>query len=144
MIRTFLAFALGIAITFAGFTFAGHTGHTKAKVKTLSVRDVLEKLNGKDVKVTMLEVTIEAGQSSAPHRHPGPVFGYVLEGDYEWGLNDQPVKTLKVGDTFYEPTRSLHRVSRNPSATTRTRLLAAMLHPRDTKQLVIPEPAKME
>jgi quercetin dioxygenase-like cupin family protein len=59
------------------------------------------------------------------------VFGYVIEGEYEWAINDQPVKKLKAGDTFFEPTLSLHRGSRNPSDKTKTRLLALILMPRD-------------
>jgi Cupin domain len=37
-----------------------------------------------------------------PHRHPGPIFGYVLEGVFELALDNQPVRTLKAGETFYE------------------------------------------
>ena len=73
-----------------------------------------------------------------PHRHPGPIFGYVLEGEFELGLDDEPVKTLKAGETFYEPSGALHRVSRNPSTKTKTRVLAVILHPRDAKEIVTP------
>ena len=66
------------------------------------------------------------------------MFAYVLEGEYEWAIKDQPAKRLKAGDTFYEPAMCLHRVSRNPGKTV-TRLLVVMLHPRDAKELVIPE-----
>src|SRR5580693_7709777 len=69
----------------------------------------------------------------------------IAEGEYEWAIDDQPVKKLKVGDTFYEPTMCLHRVSKNPSDKTKTRVLAVLLVPRDTKELSIPEkPAKKE
>ena len=142
MTRTFLTLAIAIGV--GTMTLSAHEKHGNAKVTTLSARDVVEKLDGKAARVTMVEVTIEPGQSSAPHRHPGPVFGYVLEGEYEWAIDDQKAKTLEVGETFYEPTGSLHRVSRNPSAKTKTRVLAVVLHPRDAKQLVIPEPAKKE
>ena len=84
-------------------------------------------------------MTLEAGQASAPHRHPGPVFGYVLEGEYEWAIDDNPAKVLKAGDTFYEPTGCLHRVSKNPSDKNKTRVLAVVLHPQDAKDIVIPE-----
>jgi quercetin dioxygenase-like cupin family protein len=143
--RITLGLAGGVFLAIGGLTLAqqgGHGDHGQAKVTVLSARDVAEKLDGKDTKVTTVEVTLEPGQSSPPHRHPGPVFGYILEGEYEWGLNDQPVKKLKAGDTFYEPTGSLHRVSRNPSGKGRTRVLAVLLHSRDAKQLVLPEPAK--
>jgi quercetin dioxygenase-like cupin family protein len=132
---------LVMALAFSGLMLGQQAGHVKPAIKVISEKDIAEKVDGKDSKAAMVEVTLEAGQSSPPHRHPGPVFGYVLEGDYEWGLNDLPVKLLKVGDTFYEPTGSLHRVSRNPGKT-RTRILATLVVPRDAKGLSTPEPAK--
>ena len=50
------------------------------------------------------------------------------------------MKTLKAGDTFFEPTMVLHRVGRNPAADAKTRLIVTMVHPANAKQLVIPEP----
>src|SRR5271165_3852046 len=107
-----------ILVALGRLVLADHDTYGKAKVRTISAQDVVEKVDGKAAKVTTVEVTIEPGQSSPPHRHPGPVFGYVLEGEYEWAIDDQPAKTLKVGDTFYEPTGCLHRVSKNPSTRT--------------------------
>lgn len=132
---------LAIVLGFAGLMFAGHEGQGKVTVKVISEKDIVEKINDKEGKATTVEVRLEPGQSSLPHRHPGPVFGYILEGEYEWGLNDLPVKLLKTGDTFYEPTGSLHRISRNPGKT-RTRLLAILLVPRDAKSISTPEPTK--
>jgi quercetin dioxygenase-like cupin family protein len=141
MNRPFSALLALAALAVAGMTLADHDGHGKGKGnrKTLSQRDIAEKIHGKKSRVTTIEVTLEPGESSPPHRHPGPVFGYVLEGDYEWAIDDQPSRTLKVGDTFYEPTGCLHRVSKNPSGKTRTRVLAVLLHPQDVKDLAIPE-----
>ena len=104
--------------------------------------DVKEKLDGKDAKATTVELALEPGQAGTPHRHPGPVFGYVLEGEYELGIDDQPSKVLKAGETFYEATGCLHRVSKNPAAKGNTRVLAVVLHPRDARQITIPEPKK--
>lgn len=111
-------------------------------VRPLAARDIAEKLDGKQTKATAVEVTLEPGQVEAQHRHPGPGFGYVLEGEYEWAIDDQPAKILKVGETFYEPGGCLHRVSKNPSAKNKTRIMAWVLHPRDAKEIVIPEPKK--
>ena len=86
--------------------------------------------------------TLKPGQKDTPHRHTGPVFGYVLEGEYEHAINDDRVTTYKAGDTFYEPSGSVHRVARNPSAKNTTRLLAVILHPRDTKEVTVPEKGK--
>ena len=64
-----------------------------------------------------------------------------LEGEYEWAIDDHPARVLKAGEAFYEPGGCLHRVSRN-SGQGKTRVLAWVLHPRDAKALVIPEPKK--
>ena len=61
----------------------------------------------------------------------------MLEGEYEWAIDDQPAGVLKAGETFYEPGGCLHRVSRN-SGKVKARVLAWVLHPRDAKDLVIP------
>jgi quercetin dioxygenase-like cupin family protein len=125
-----------------GVTLAQHGEHGKGGVKTLSQKDITEKIDGKKAMATTVEVTLGPGESGAPHRHPGPAFGYVLEGEYEWAIDDNPTRTLKVGDTFYEPTGCLHRVSRNPSKEGKTRILAVVLHPADVKDIVIPEKDK--
>ena len=140
MNRTFLAFAV-CAFGVGGMTLARHDEKGGAKVTQLSRRDIVEKLDGRDAKVTVEEVAIEPGGQVVPHRHTGPVFGYVLEGEYEHALNDEPVTTYKAGDTFYEPSGCVHRVTRNPSARTKTRLLAVILHPRDAEKVTVPEEA---
>jgi quercetin dioxygenase-like cupin family protein len=142
MIRTLLTLAagasVGVAVTFASH----HDRHEAVKVTQLSQRDIVEKLDGKAASATVKEVTFEPGQTDSPHRHAGPVFGYVLEGEYEHAIDAEPIKTYKAGDTFYEPSGSVHRVARNPSGKTRTRLLAVILHPRDAKEVTVPEAKK--
>jgi quercetin dioxygenase-like cupin family protein len=139
MIQTLLTLAAGIGVGVAVTFAADHDHHKSVKVTQLSKRDIIEKLDGKAASATVVEVTIEPGKEDAPHHHTGPVFGYVLEGEFEHALDDEPVKTIKAGDTFYEPTGSVHRVARNPSGKTRTRLLAVILHPRDIKETTVPE-----
>ena len=140
MIRTLLTLAAGIGV---GVAVAFAADHDKAvKVTQLSQRDIIEKLDGKAASATVVEVTFEPGQKDSPHRHTGPVFGYVLEGEYEHALDDEPVKKYKAGDTFYEPSGSVHRVARNPSKTAKMRLLAVILHPRDAKEVTVPEKGK--
>jgi quercetin dioxygenase-like cupin family protein len=111
-------------------------------VKTIAARDIKKKLDGKDAKVTVVEVTIAPGKSGLPYRHPGPGFAYVVEGEYELGIDDQPTKTFKAGETLYKPTGCLHRVSKNPGAKEKTHLTVFVLHPRDAKEVAIPEQNK--
>jgi quercetin dioxygenase-like cupin family protein len=140
--RVIPAFTVCITIAVGGMSLAQHTGKDQVKVTQLSQREIIEKLDGKHAKATMEVVTIEPGQKDSAHRHVGPVFGYVLEGEYEHALDDGPVKTYKTGDTFYEPSGSVHRVAQNPSGTNGTRLLAVILHPRDAKQVTVRESNK--
>src|SRR5438132_1432908 len=87
----------------AAAAHAPHGEHGKPEnVKVLSVREIAEKIDGKKSTATTVEVTLQPGQASSPHRHPGPAFGYVVEGEYDWAIDDKPVQTLKVGETFYE------------------------------------------
>jgi quercetin dioxygenase-like cupin family protein len=142
MVRTLLVLAAGACIAVVGVPARGHDEKGEVKRAVLSATDVAEKLDGKEARATTVELTMGPGQSSAPHRHPGPVFGYVLEGEYEWAVDEQPARVLKAGETFYEPTGCLHRVSKNPSAKNKTRVLAVVLHPRDAKQIAVPEAKK--
>jgi len=141
MIREVLVLGAGISLAAVGVTAAQHEENHSGSVKTLACQDIVEKVDGKGAKATAVEVTLEAGQAGAPHRHPGPVLGYVLGGEYEWAIDDQPAKILKVGETFYEPAGCLHRVSKNPGRA-KTRVLAWVIHPRDAKNLAIPEAEK--
>ena len=137
MTRSLLALVVGIGAI--GLGLGDDPG--KPKVSTVSERDIAEKVDGKQAKATAVEVTLEPGQASASHRHPGPVLGYVLEGEYEWAIDDDESKVLKAGETFYEPAGCLHRVSKNPGKV-KTRLVAVVLHPRDAKQVAVPEAKK--
>src|SRR3954454_24647792 len=142
MIRTMFMLAAGIGVGVV-VTFAADQDHHEAvKVTQLSQRDIIEKLDGKATSATVVEVTFEPGQKNSPQHHTRPVSAYVLEGEYGHALDDEPVKTYKAGDTFYEPSGSVHRVARNPSGKTRTRLLAMILHSRDTKETTVPEKGK--
>ncbi|MCE9557094.1 MAG: cupin domain-containing protein [Planctomycetes bacterium] len=141
MTRSLMMLAMGVAIwTGAGIEAHGH--EDGEQVKVLSVHNVKEKLDGKDAAVTVVEVIIEPGKAGLSHRHPGSAVVYVMEGEYELGIDDQPTKIYKAGETFCEPAGVLHRVSKNPAAKGRTRLIAVVLHPRDAKQVAVPEPTK--
>jgi quercetin dioxygenase-like cupin family protein len=49
-------------------------------------------------------VTIPPGDAGAgPHRHSGPVFGYVLEGEILFELEGQPPYPITAGEAFWEP-----------------------------------------
>lgn len=89
-------------IAVAGFSLAEEKKDRASgpEVKVLSAVDVDEKVNGKAARASTVEVTFEPGASSSPHRHPGPVFGYVIEGEFEFRIEGKPKQTLKAGKWF--------------------------------------------
>ncbi|WP_336216299.1 cupin domain-containing protein [Nonomuraea sp. LPB2021202275-12-8] len=38
-----------------------------------------------------------------PHRHSGPAFGYVLEGEMLFELEGEPERVIRAGEAFWEP-----------------------------------------
>lgn len=137
----FLIGLLGLAITLCAKGDEPHDISSHIKI----LQSVEVKTHASEpMKSTTLIVEFAPGESHPPHRHPGPVFGYVLEGTLEFAIDDEPVKTLKAGEAFHESSMVLHRVGKNPDQKKSTKLLVVMLHPKDAKQLVIPEPAKKD
>ena len=41
--------------------------------------------------------------STPPHRHSGPVFGYMLEGEMTFELEGEPERVIRAGEAFWEP-----------------------------------------
>jgi quercetin dioxygenase-like cupin family protein len=103
---------------------AGEDARARSVPREL-LRHALPDLEGKEVSV--VTVTYPPGASSRPHRHPGPVVGYVLEGELVMQMEGQPPVTYRVGDVFYENPGQVHAVSRNASTRKPARLLAVCI-----------------
>jgi len=89
------------------------------------LRQTLPDVPGKQA--TILIVSYEPGQTSAPHRHPGSVFAYVLEGSVVSQLEGAPAQTYTQGQSWYEPPRARHLESRNASDRHPAKLLVWLL-----------------
>jgi quercetin dioxygenase-like cupin family protein len=78
-----------------------------------------------DWEVTVSYVDYAPGRVGAPHRHPGFVLAYVLEGAVVAKISEQgEERTYTTGQMFYEQPGATHEVSRNASQTQPARLLA--------------------
>src|SRR5262245_30516941 len=97
------------------------TSRSPARV---ALSQALPPLDGHRLEATVVEVTYGPGQSSAPHRHPCPVIGYVIEGEYRTQSGAEPAAVYRAGQTFYEAPDAVHRVSANASADRPVRFLA--------------------
>lgn len=63
-----------------------------------------------------------------PHRHPGPAFGYVLEGEMLFELEGEPERVIKAGETFWEPGGDvIHYQDGNNRTDSRSRYLVTMM-----------------
>lgn len=70
--------------------------------------DVLSQANVEHVPgpadVTTVLVTLPPGSAgSPPHRHPGPVFGYLISGEMRFEVEGEPERILRAGEAFWEP-----------------------------------------
>ena len=84
-----------------------------------------------DWEVTVSHVDYAPGRVGAPHRHPGFVLAYVLEGAVIAKISGQgEEKTYTVGQMFYEQPGAMHEVSKNASQTEPAKLLALILAPK--------------
>ena len=51
-----------------------------------------------------IQVTLPPGSPGLPpHRHSGPAFGYVVEGEVRFELEGEPERVVHAGETFWEP-----------------------------------------
>lgn len=79
--------------------------------------------------VTTLLVEIPpGGRGLPPHRHSGPVFGYMLEGEMKFELEGEPERVIRAGEAFWEPGGDLiHYQDANNLEDATTRFVVVML-----------------
>lgn len=125
--RDFLTASLmGLAASF----IATHEANAAVTARPLAQKATpAVNLDGWQISAT--EVTYPPGESSAQHRHPGFVIGYVLEGQYKFAVNNDAPTVLAAGQMFFESFDApgqVHAVSGNASTTVTTRILAIVFH----------------
>jgi quercetin dioxygenase-like cupin family protein len=122
--------ATALSALAAGNSFS--LGQEPAPASASKVTKLLQKDLPADAneEVTVVTVDYAPGAGSEAHRHPGPVIGYVLEGEVEIEVDSKdagdgtPLKTFRAGEIFFEPQGAVHKVSRNASKTKPARILA--------------------
>jgi len=142
ILRTFLALcvsaAAAVAITTSSAQAPAATA-PRAGGPTELFRTALPDAPGKQLVVVELTIAPkQAGQPASPgHRHPGSVYVYVTEGTARFGVEGQPVKEVKTGESFFEPPGALHNVMESASATAGAKAIAVMIVP-DGAPLTLP------
>jgi quercetin dioxygenase-like cupin family protein len=123
-----------LAVAVAAPAFAHPVGETV----TPNFNQAIPNIPGKSL-VTVV-VDYAPGAASVPHLHAKSAFIYafVVSGEIESKVNDEPTRTYKAGESFFEPPGSTHAVSRNASKTKPAKLLAVFVVDSADKALTTP------
>jgi len=113
-----------VAALFASHNAQADAAHSEAKVTPL-MRQPLPDYPGKEG--VLITVEYAPGYVGGAHRHPGPLFIYVLQGSIEMQMARGELRGLRSGDTFYEDSKDVHGVGRNVSQTEPAKLLVFMV-----------------
>ena len=136
MIRRFLCIAL--LTTVPAMTVSAHDALDGKSTVTLVYDQPLPNVPGKSIRGALVEYA--PGGSSPAHLHPKSAFIYatVLQGAIRSQVNEGPVRTYRVGESFSEFPGDRHGVSENASTTEPARLLAVFII--DTEETVLTTP----
>ncbi|HTY55862.1 MAG TPA: cupin domain-containing protein [Candidatus Binataceae bacterium] len=112
-------------------------GDQPSLMQGIKIANILEQKLPDGKVVNIVTVVFPPGVEETPHRHPGPVFGYVLEGALVTQVEPGKVVTYQKGDAWYEPPMHIHSVARSASKTRPAKILALLIHEKG-QQLVMP------
>ncbi|MEU8124331.1 cupin domain-containing protein [Spirillospora sp. NPDC049024] len=86
-----------------------------------------------------IRVTLPPGDPGAPpHRHPGPLFGYVTQGEILFELEGEPPRVVKAGEALFEPGGDvIHIQGANNLADAQSQLVVTMFAPPGTPVLTL-------
>ena len=94
--------------------------------------------------MTQLVELPPADDGLAPHRHSGPVFGYVLEGRILFELEGEAPVEITAGEAFWEPGGDVvHYQTRNLEPTGWSRFLAVCICAPDVDMITMLEPQEI-
>jgi quercetin dioxygenase-like cupin family protein len=110
----------------------------RGETVTPHFEQVIPNIPGKSL--VALVVDYAPGGASPAHAHAKSafIFAYVLSGEIESQVNDEPKRVYRAGESWYETPGSTHRISRNASNTQPAKLLAVFVVDTDDKKLTTP------
>ena len=82
---------------------------------------------------------------SPPHRHSGPVFGYLLEGEMLFELEGEAPRVITAGEAFWEPGGDvIHYQAANHRPDRAAKFLVVMVCAPGQEMLTLVSPAELE
>ena len=128
-IMKFYTYLFCLFLVFAGnSTYAQHNHDTTDHSVQLQFASVLNTfLSDPDLKNFQLQSSVMTVPASlvdtVSHRHDAELFGYVIEGTVEVGLDHKKPTIFKAGQMFYEKRNVIHSLLRNPDKNTPAKVL---------------------
>jgi len=109
----------------------GAPAHDTTEAAASTRRKVIQQLLPGDPprEIVLIEVNYPPGTGSPAHLHANGVMAFVVAGTIISQLGEGPEETFHAGEAWWEPTGTIHRVSRNASATAPASLLAIYIAP---------------
>src|SRR5262245_3950106 len=129
---------IGVACAAAAIATAMPAAAQVGETVTLHFEQAIPNIPGKSLVAQFVDYA--PGGASLPHAHAKSafIFAYVLSGEIESQVNDEPKRVYRTGESWYETPGSTHRVSRNASTTAPAKLLAVFVVDTDEKNLTTP------
>ena len=124
--RTFLSLAAASLLPAAGGAQTPAPARPPAELARHALSGPFE---GWEALVVELNIPPDRGLSRH-HSHPGPVLGYVIEGQLRFAINNEPEKVLPAGATFFEPSGAVHTTHGSARTDGPTRVAVFMLVPK--------------
>lgn len=122
----------------AAARIASPTADQPAEQARVAFSHTLPRLDGANLKATVVEITYGPGESSPPHSHPCAVIGYVVEGALRTHVKGEAETIYTAGQSFYEAPNGIHIVVANASNKAPAKLLAYFICDHDTPLAVAP------
>jgi quercetin dioxygenase-like cupin family protein len=133
--RLFATLLAATALSLAG----GANAHAPDGSVKPNFSHAISNIPGKSL--VAVEVLYPPGGASESHRHAKSAFiyAYVVSGEIESQVGNEPARVYKPGEAFYEVPGAYHRVSRNASKTLPAKLLAVFIVDTGDQPLTTPD-----
>ncbi len=119
----------------------GTSGSSKPAQSGILFSQPLTDVPGKRLVVVALTIPPASSKTFVQHRHPGSVYVYVTKGAARLGVEGEPAREVKAGESFFEPPGALHTIGESVSPTEPASAIAVMIVP-EGAALVTVEPQK--
>jgi quercetin dioxygenase-like cupin family protein len=127
--------ACAAAVAVGGSAAAQQAPASPGRVPPTLFSAPLADVPGHNLVVVELDFTPNAAPPSTAehhargHHHPGSVYVYVTQGAVRLGVEGQPVRVVRAGESFFEAVGAHHIINENASATEPARAIAVMIVP---------------